>query len=89
PEDYVHRIGRTGRAGATGQAYTFMAPDEVSPLREIEYFTGKLIPAWDLPGFAYDEGRIVPSATCSTVKPKRTMFSGMRSRGRGLYGRHY
>ena len=89
PEDYVHRIGRTGRAGATGQAYTFMAPDEVSPLREIEYFTGKLIPAWDLPDFAYDEGRIVPSATRSTVKPKRTMFSGMRSRGRGLYGRHY
>jgi ATP-dependent RNA helicase RhlE len=89
PEDYVHRIGRTGRAGATGQAYTFMAPDEVSPLREIEYFTSGLIPTWDLPGFAYDEGRIVPSVTRSTVKPKRTMFSGMRSRGRGMYGRHY
>ena len=39
PEDYVHRIGRTGRAGATGHAYTFMAPDEVSPLREIEYLS--------------------------------------------------
>ncbi len=93
PEDYVHRIGRTGRAGATGHAYTFVAPDEISPLREIEYFTGKLVPTWDLPGFAYDEGRIVPGATRSTVKPKRTMFSGMKSRGRGLsagrYGRHY
>ena len=93
PEDYVHRIGRTGRAGATGHAYTFVAPDEISPLREIEYFTGKLVPAWDLPGFAYDEGRIVPGATRSTVKPKRTMFSGMKSRGRGMaggrYGRHY
>ncbi|MDO4798377.1 MAG: DEAD/DEAH box helicase, partial [Coriobacteriales bacterium] len=93
PEDYVHRIGRTGRAGATGHAYTFVAPDEISPLREIEYFTGKLVPTWDLPGFAYDEGRIVPGATRSTVKPKRTMFSGMRSRGRGMsagrYGRHY
>ena len=43
PEDYVHRIGRTGRAGATGHAYTFVAPDEISPLREIEYFMG---PAW-------------------------------------------
>lgn len=31
PEDYVHRIGRTGRAGATGHAYTFVAPDEISP----------------------------------------------------------
>ncbi len=93
PEDYVHRIGRTGRAGATGHAYTFMAPDEVTPLREIEYFTGKLIPTWDLPGFAYDEGRIVPGVTRSAIKPKRTMFSGMRSRGRGIgggrYGRHY
>ena len=93
PEDYVHRIGRTGRAGATGHAYTFVAPDEISPLREIEYFTGKLVPTWDLPGFSYDEGRIVPSATRSTVKPKRTMFSGMKSRGRGMtggrYGRHY
>ena len=89
PEDYVHRIGRTGRAGATGHAYTFVAPDEITPLREIEYFTGKLVPAWDLPGFSYDEGRIVPGATRSTVKPKRTMFAGSRGRGRGLYGRHY
>ncbi len=93
PEDYVHRIGRTGRAGATGHAYTFVAPDEISPLREIEYFTKKLVAVWDLPGFAYDEGRIIPQADRSTNKPKRTMFSGSRSRGRGIsggrYGRHY
>ena len=93
PEDYVHRIGRTGRAGATGHAYTFMAPDEVSPLREIEYFTGKLVPLWDLPGLEYDANRIIPSAGRSTVKPKRVMFSGSKSRARGFgggrYGRHY
>ena len=93
PEDYVHRIGRTGRAGATGHAYTFLAPDEVSPLREIEYFTRSLIPTWDLEGFPYDDSRIVPNSSRSTTKPKRTMFSGMRSRGRGMaggrYGRHY
>lgn len=93
PEDYVHRIGRTGRAGATGHAYTFVAPDEISPLREIEYFTKKLVPTWDLPGFAYDSGRIVPQEGRSTKKPTRTMFSGSRSRGRGIsggrYGRHY
>ena len=89
PEDYVHRIGRTGRAGATGHAYTFVAPDEISPLREIEYFTGKLIPTWDLPGFSYDSGRIVPGSTRGTVKPKRTMFAGSKARGRGRYGRHY
>lgn len=93
PEDYVHRIGRTGRAGATGHAYTFMAPDEVSPLREIEYFTKKLVPVWDLPGFAYDEGRITPQPGRSTAKPRRTMFSGSKARGRGFgggrYGRHF
>lgn len=93
PEDYVHRIGRTGRAGATGHAYTFVAPDEISPLREIEYFTKKLVPVWDLPGFAYDAGRIVPQEGRPTKRAARTMFAGSRGRGRGIaggrYGRHY
>lgn len=93
PEDYVHRIGRTGRAGAAGQAYTFMGPDEVTPLREIEYFTKALIPAWDLSGFSYDEGRIMLQDSRSTTKTTRSMFSGSRSRGKGFgfggrYGRH-
>lgn len=93
PEDYVHRIGRTGRAGAAGQAYTFMGPDEVTPLREIEYFTKALIPTWDLPGFSYDEGRIMLQDSRSTTKTTRSIFSGSRSRGKGFgfggrYGRH-
>ena len=89
----LHRIGRTGRAGATGHAYTFVAPDEISPLREIEYFTKKLVPVWDLDGFTYDSGRIVPQADRPTKRSTRTMFAGSRSRGRGIaggrYGRHY
>lgn len=93
PEDYVHRIGRTGRAGATGHAYTFVAPDEITPLREIEYFTKKLVPLWELAGFDYDETRIVPNDHRSTTKPTRNLFSGSRGRGRGFgggrYGRHY
>ena len=93
PEDYVHRIGRTGRAGATGQAFTFMGPDEVTPLREIEYFTKALIPTWDLTGFSYDTGRIMLQDSRSTSKTTRSMFSGSRSRGKGFgfggrYGRH-
>ena len=93
PEDYVHRIGRTGRAGTAGQAYTFMGPDEVTPLREIEYFTKALIPTWDLPGFSYDSGRIMLQDSRSTSKTTRSMFSGSRSRGKGFgfggrYGRH-
>ncbi len=93
PEDYVHRIGRTGRAGHEGLAFTFVAPDEISPLREIEYFTRKLVPVWDLDGFAYDSARIVPNPGRSTSKPTRSLFNGSRARGRGIqggrYGRHY
>ena len=93
PEDYVHRIGRTGRAGHEGLAFTFVAPDEISPLREIEYFTRKLMPVWDLDGFEYDSARIVPNPGRSTSKPTRSLFNGSRARGRGIqggrYGRHY
>lgn len=93
PEDYVHRIGRTGRAGHEGLAFTFVAPDEISPLREIEYFTKKLVPVWDLDGFEYDPARIVPNPGRSTSKPTRSLFNGSRARGRGIqggrYGRHY
>ncbi len=92
PEDYVHRIGRTGRAGHDGQAFTFVAPDEISQLREVEYFTKKLVPVWDLEGFEYDASRIVPNPDRSTSKPVRTMFRGSRAGGRGpaggRFGRH-
>ncbi len=40
-EDYIHRIGRTGRADTTGDAFTFVSSDEESYLRSIERFTGK------------------------------------------------
>lgn len=92
PEDYVHRIGRTGRAGSAGQAFTFMAPDEITSLREIEYFTKSLIAAWNLPNFGYKEGRIVLPQNRPATKPVRPMFSGSKARGRGFggrYGRHF
>ena len=53
PEDYVHRIGRTGRASATGDAFTFVAPDEESNLRFIERTIGKRLPRVTLPDFDY------------------------------------
>ncbi|WP_277983382.1 DEAD/DEAH box helicase [Sphingomonas faeni] len=43
PDDYVHRIGRTGRAGATGTAYTFVAPDDSENIINIEKLTGQTI----------------------------------------------
>ncbi len=50
-EDYIHRIGRTGRAGATGDAVTFVTPDERGFLREIERFTGRQFPLKSYTGF--------------------------------------
>ena len=55
-EDYVHRIGRTGRAAATGDAFTFMAPDEISMVRLIERTLGQPIPRISVPG--YDFGTV-------------------------------
>ncbi|MCX8477535.1 MAG: DEAD/DEAH box helicase [Sphingomonas sp.] len=43
PDDYVHRIGRTGRAGAKGTAYTLVAPDDAENIAEIEKLTGQKI----------------------------------------------
>jgi ATP-dependent RNA helicase RhlE len=53
PEDYVHRIGRTGRAAASGDAYTFMAPDEIAMVRTIERVLGTPIPRVSVPGFDF------------------------------------
>ena len=92
PEDYVHRIGRTGRAGESGVAFTFLAPDEVGPLREIEYFTKQLVPVWEPADFTFAQGRIVPNEKRATSRSQRSVFSGSRSRGRGpaggRFGRH-
>ncbi len=51
PEDYIHRVGRTARAEATGEAFTFVAPDEEGDLRRIEHAIGKRLPRITLPDF--------------------------------------
>jgi ATP-dependent RNA helicase RhlE len=54
PEDYVHRIGRTGRAGATGEAISLVCVDERDFLRDIERLIKREIPSVVVPGFAPD-----------------------------------
>jgi ATP-dependent RNA helicase RhlE len=76
PEDYVHRIGRTARAGASGFALTLLGPDEISQFREIEYMLGTLLPIYDLPGFDYRPGRIVPFENRPVKKVHRSVFGG-------------
>ena len=57
-EDYVHRIGRTGRAAATGDAFTFMSPDEIAMVRLIESVLGQPIPRISVPGYDFGSGAI-------------------------------
>jgi len=53
PEDYIHRVGRTARAEATGDAYTFVSPDEEGEFRAIERHIGKRLPRQQVAGFDY------------------------------------
>jgi ATP-dependent RNA helicase RhlE len=53
PEDYIHRVGRTARAEATGDAYTLVSPEEEKDLKAIERAIGKPLPRVTVPGFDY------------------------------------
>ena len=50
PDDYVHRIGRTGRAGAKGRAFTFVTPEDAEAIDNVEKLTGGKIPVYELDG---------------------------------------
>jgi len=80
PEDYVHRIGRTARAGQSGWALTLLGPDEISQFREIEYLLGEHVPIMDIEGFPYREGRIVPFAGRPVKKKSHSVFGGRVTR---------
>jgi ATP-dependent RNA helicase RhlE len=54
PEDYIHRVGRTGRAEATGDAFTFVSPEEEGNLRDIERAIGRRLQRVTVPDFDYD-----------------------------------
>jgi ATP-dependent RNA helicase RhlE len=54
-EDYIHRVGRTGRAELTGEAFTFVAPEDESAFRAIERAIGKPLPRVLLPDFDYKQ----------------------------------
>ena len=66
PEDYIHRIGRTGRAGATGEAISFCAPDEEELLTEIERLLKRRIPVALPDGFSTERRGHEPHAHRAT-----------------------
>jgi ATP-dependent RNA helicase RhlE len=53
PENYIHRVGRTGRAEATGEAYTLVSSEEEGDIRAIERVLGRGLPRVTLPDFDY------------------------------------
>jgi ATP-dependent RNA helicase RhlE len=84
-EDYVHRIGRTGRAKTEGEAYTLFSPDQMDKVQAIEEFIGQEIPRRVMEGFKYR----IPPITEVPGKPKPApqkrglMGRGGKFRGRG------
>lgn len=76
-EDYVHRIGRTGRADSTGDAFTIMTADEIDFVASIENFIGKSIERKKLDGFSYtytallEEKPVRPIRRPKPAAPKR------------------
>jgi ATP-dependent RNA helicase RhlE len=78
PESYVHRIGRTGRAGASGVAYSFCSPMERSLLREIERLVGARIPA---------EGHAAPETASQAPRQAKPHQAAGRPRKRPFKGR--
>ncbi len=75
-EDYVHRIGRTARAGASGTAVTFMSAHEITQVRDIERQLGAELPRISLPGYDYESNFLEAS------RPAQTAAKVSRSGGR-------
>jgi ATP-dependent RNA helicase RhlE len=82
PEDYVHRIGRTARAGASGQAISLVSPDESSYLKDIVRLLGKDIPVHPLPQFEVRESA-APSQPAPRGRDARSGGGQQRQGGGG------
>ncbi|RMG59385.1 MAG: ATP-dependent RNA helicase RhlE, partial [Bacteroidetes bacterium] len=96
PEDYVHRIGRTGRAGATGEAISLVGGDEVDHVKAIEKLLGEPMQTDIIPGFEPKDPESAPIRKQQGQRPSRKPRSGSgaqrqggtdRTGGGGRYGR--
>jgi ATP-dependent RNA helicase RhlE len=91
PETYVHRIGRTGRAGAVGVALSFCAPEERDFLRSIERLTRRALDRVELPRLVEMPQAPLPAANAplrgsEASRPGASERRGSRPRGRGVQG---
>ncbi len=89
PEDYIHRIGRTGRAGLKGEAISLVSADEFKQLSDIEYLLNRILdrkvidgfsPVHDVPVTRLDKR---PSRAKKPKKPKKDSRQGQRSGAKG------
>lgn len=81
PDSYVHRVGRTARAGQKGEAITFMSPGEIGDLRSIELHIGRELPKVELEGYGFgiatlsDGSSVAPPVSRKPVRGGRRMGS--------------
>ncbi|MGL3821121.1 DEAD/DEAH box helicase [Sphingopyxis sp. R3-92] len=81
PDDYVHRIGRTGRAGAKGRAFTLVTPSDDEAVDNIQKLTGYTIPVHDTGAPKAEAAR--PESSEEERAPRRSARSERGGRGRG------
>jgi ATP-dependent RNA helicase RhlE len=86
PDDYIHRVGRTARAEATGDAFTFVAPQEEPELGRIERAIGRRLPRVTVPDFDYG-ARPEPPRAARTEARRGSPRSGDRRGSPGGRGR--
>jgi ATP-dependent RNA helicase RhlE len=88
PEDYVHRIGRTGRAAAVGDAFTLTTPDQAGDIKAIERFIGQKVPQLQLEGFNYHAQPRAPIGFQGAAPAQGQRPSHGHGGGRGGQGGH-
>ncbi|MBQ0786387.1 MAG: DEAD/DEAH box helicase [Oceanihabitans sp.] len=82
-EDYVHRIGRTGRAGAKGEALSLVCTEELGYLRDIQKLVGMKIPSETLEGFEPDPNEPTEPAKQGQGRVRNSGGGNSNSRGKG------
>jgi len=85
PDTYVHRIGRTGRAGASGKAVTFITSEDHEEVRDIEKRIGRPVPRQDANGRAMEAPKFVEGANKPAKAPRQRNRQG-KSESKGQTG---